>query len=248
MHLFRSLVFVSVLVGLIVGAVISLVQYVGTEPLIFAAEVYETAAPASPELGGHDGHDHGTAAGAETAAPAASHEHEHAADAWAPADGFERHFATLVANVLTATGFALVLNGLMQATRQPAGWRTGLAWGLCGFAAVMLAPTLGLHPELPGTPAAPLAERQVWWIATAVATVAGIALLYFKRTPWAAAVALVLIALPHVVGAPVAPEGEAALAPEVLSRRFVVVATLTSLVFWALLGSLSGYFRQRMEA
>lgn len=248
MHLFRSLVFVSALVGLIVGAVISLVQYVGTEPLIFAAEVYETAAPAASDLGGHDGHDHGTAAGMETAAPQASHEHEHAADAWAPADGFERHFATLVANVLTATGFALVLNGLMQATRQPAGWRTGLAWGLCGFAAVMLAPTLGLHPELPGTPAAPLAERQVWWIATAVATAAGIALLYFKRTPWAAAVALVLIALPHVVGAPLAPEGEAALAPEALSRRFVVVATLTSLVFWALLGGLSGYFRQRMEA
>ncbi|MCO6177521.1 CbtA family protein [Ciceribacter sp. RN22] len=248
MHLFRSLVFVSALVGLIVGVVISLVQYVGTEPLIFAAEVYETAAPAASDLGGHDGHDHGTAAGMETAAPQASHEHEHAADAWAPADGFERHFATLVANVLTATGFALVLNGLMQATRQPAGWRTGLAWGLCGFAAVMLAPTLGLHPELPGTPAAPLAERQVWWIATAVATAGGIALLYFKRTPWAAAVALVLIALPHVVGAPVAPEGEAALAPEALSRRFVVIATLTSLVFWALLGGLSGYFRQRMEA
>ncbi|HLP68879.1 MAG TPA: CbtA family protein [Rhizobium sp.] len=248
MHLFRSLVFVSALVGLIVGAVISLVQYVGTEPLIFAAEVYETTAPASAELGGHDGHDHGTAAGAETAAPAASHEHEHAADAWAPADGIERHLATLVANVLTATGFALVLNGLMQATRQPAGWRIGLAWGLCGFAAVMLAPTLGLHPELPGTPAAPLGQRQVWWIATAIATAGGIALFYFKRTPWAAAVALVLIALPHVVGAPLAPEGEVALAPEALSRRFVVVATLTSLVFWALLGSLSGYFRQRMEA
>lgn len=233
MALLRSLVFTSVFVGLIVGTVVTLVQYFGTTPLILAAEVYEVSEPA------------------ETTSQAVD-AHSHDAEAWAPEDGWQRNGATLVANILTAIGFALVLNGLMQAFGQGSGkapdWRSGLVWGLCGFVTVMLAPSFGLHPELPGTPAAELADRQVWWIGTALATAAGLGLLFLVRKPWAAALAIVLIALPHLIGAPLPPHGETALAPAELSHRFITVATLTSLVFWALLGSLSGYFSRRFAA
>lgn len=249
MSVFRSLVFTSVLVGLIAGTAVTLAQFLGTTPLILAAEVFENGG--ADEGHSHDagateeGHDHATTAAATTAE---TDEHHHDPEAWAPADGFERTAYTFAANVLTAIGFALVINGLMQISGKESDWRQGLIWGLCGFVVFMLAPGFGLHPELPGTPAAPLFERQVWWIGTAAATAAGLGLLFFQRKPWAAALAIVLIALPHVIGAPVPPEGEHALAPEAMSHRFVVVATLTSLFFWALLGTLSGYFRRRFEA
>ncbi|MBC7148309.1 MAG: CbtA family protein [Rhizobium sp.] len=252
MSLFRSLVFTSVLVGLIVGTVVTLAQFLGTTPLILAAEVYETGETAESHDTGtvagttHE-HDAGVAHDHDAATATEAHDH-HSADAWAPADGIERTAYTLAANILTAIGFALVLNGLMQISGRHSDWRSGLIWGLCGFVVVMLAPGFGLHPELPGTPAAPLFERQIWWVGTALSTAAGLALLFFQRKPWAAALAIVLIALPHVIGAPVPPEGEQALAPDAMSHRFVVIATLTSLLFWALLGSLSGHLRRRFEA
>src|SRR3974390_3265881 len=43
-------------------------------------------------------------------------------------------------------------------------WHEGLMWGLAGFAVFTLAPGLGLPPELPGVPAAPLLSRQLWWV------------------------------------------------------------------------------------
>jgi cobalt transporter subunit CbtA len=97
------------------------------------------------------------------------------------------------------------------------------------------APGLGLPPELPGLPVADLTARQTWWIATAAATAGGFWLLVFRPSAWAAVLAFGLILLPHLIGAPVAPESHGEV-PAALSHRFVVVVTLTSLLFWALLG------------
>ncbi|MGP4803530.1 CbtA family protein [Agrobacterium cavarae] len=233
MPFFRNIVFTAVLVGLIAGLAVSAMQAVGTTPLILQAETFESA-------GGEAGHSH------DAATPA---DHHHEAEAWAPADGFERNAYTVAANVLTAIGYALVLTGLISLRGSQGGWREGLFWGLAGFAAVMLAPMIGLPPELPGSPAADLGARQIWWIATAAATAGGIALLAFRRSePWAVILAVVLIVAPHVVGAPLPPAGEHALAPLPLERRFVVLATVTSFVFWLILGSLSGLFLKRFEA
>ena len=232
MHSFRAIVFTSVLVGLIAGVAISAVQVLGTSSLILKAEVYEQAGEAAVPAHSHDG-------------KAAAHEHEHDAAAWEPSDGMERTLFTIAANVLTAIGYALVLAGLIALRGQPITWRDGLLWGMAGFACVMLAPMLGLPPELPGTPVAPLAERQIWWIGTVAATAAGLGLIAFRREPWAAILAILLIVAPHLVGAPAAPEGEHALAPEALEHQFVVAAVLTSLVFWTLLGSLSGVFLRK---
>jgi cobalt transporter subunit CbtA len=114
-------------------------------------------------------------------------------------------------------------------------WREGLLWGLGGFVVFTAAPGLGLPPELPGMPVAELTARQIWWIATAAATAAGLCLLAFRPAAWAAVLGLGLIALPHLIGAPLASESHSEV-PAALSHRFIVVVTLTSLLFWSLLG------------
>ncbi len=246
MPIFRAILFTAVLAGLIVGVAVSAVQFLGTAPLILKAEVYEKAGEAVPAVASaahsQDVHNHDAGM-----APHA-HEQEHEEGGWEPADGFERNAYTVAANILTAIGYALALGGLIALRGRPVTWREGLLWGIAGFACVMLAPMLGLPPELPGTPAGPLADRQLWWAGTVAATAAGLGLIAFQRKPWAAAAAVLLIALPHLVGAPAAPDGDHGLAPQSLERQFVAAAVLTSLVFWSLLGSLTGALLRRFEA
>ena len=225
MPVFRSIVFSAALAGLIVGVVISVAQFFGTVPLIQQSEVYErkavTATPPAAHEQGSASHDH-----------AKQHSHD---SEWEPEQGFQRNAFTVAANILTAIGFALLLTGVYAIRGHPVTWREGPAWGLAGFIVFTAAPGLGLPPELPGMPVADLTARQTWWIATAAATAGGLCLLTFRSTAWAAVLGLALIALPHLVGAPLAPESHSDV-PHALSQRFIVVVTLTSLLFWALLG------------
>lgn len=234
MSVFRSIVLCSALVGLIVGLVISLAQQFGTESFILRAEVYEQAAEANsaPALTAHSHKAIGD---------------EHSEEAWEPTNGFERTAFTVVANILTATGYALILVGIFALRGKPTGWREGLFWGLCAFIAVVVAPSFGLSPEPPGVPAAPLWDRQLWWVGTAGASAAGLALLVLWRSPWTAGAAVVLFALPHLIGAPQLAEIETNV-PESLTHQFVVAAVLTGLLFWVLLGSLSGALYRRFIA
>jgi cobalt transporter subunit CbtA len=141
--------------------------------------------------------------------------------------------------VLTAIGFALLLAGVYALRGGSVSWRDGLLWGLSGFVVFTMAPGLGLPPELPGVPVASLAPRQAWWIATAVATAGGLGLIFLQRSAWAAVLGLCLIAAPHLFGAPQLANVETDV-PGALSHQFVVAVTVTSLLFWALLGSLTG--------
>ena len=225
MPVFRSIVFSAALAGLIVGAVISVAQFFGTVPLIQKSEIYERKAAAEASPAGNDEagapHDHGKTHG---------HDSE-----WQPEDGFQRNAFTVAANILTAIGFALLLTGAYAIRGRPVTWREGLLWGLGGFVVFTAAPGLGLPPELPGMPVAELTARQIWWIATAAATATGLCLLAFRSAAWAAFLGLGLIALPHLIGAPLAPELHSEV-PAALSHRFILVVTLTNLLFWALLG------------
>lgn len=249
MNLFRSIVFAAVLSGVVVGGVTTVIQQFGTVPLILKAEVYEKAAES-----------HAAAPATDAAqAPAATehhHDHDHAAhdhgaEAWEPHDGFERNAYTAGANVLTALGFALVLAAFFAirsgATGAAISWHEGLVWGLAGFAVFTLAPGLGLPPELPGVPAAPLLSRQIWWVFTAIATAGGLGLIFLRRSLPAAVAGLILLVLPHLIGAPELAQVETQV-PTSLSHQFVVAVTTTSLVFWALLGGLTSlalaYFEQ----
>jgi cobalt transporter subunit CbtA len=238
MSIFRNVVFVAALAGLVGAVVLTALQIFATDPLIFQAEVYEQA-------GAADGHDHAGAsdAGAEAAAPA----HEHDEEAWAPADGFERYAFTALASIVTSVGFALILVVASEFAGGIGNWREGLLWGLAGFAVFILAPNLGLPPELPAMPAGDLVERQVWWWGTVAATAAGLALIAFRRSLPFAALGLALIAAPHVIGAP-QPVDYTSPIPEGLHHQFVVAVTVTNLVFFAVLGIAIGALRQRFLA
>lgn len=235
MGTFRSIVFSSVIAGAIIGVIITVIQQFGTVPLILKAEVFEKAAEvhqsAPAEVGRQSavaGHNHS--------------DHEHAAEAWEPRDGFERGAYTAAANVLTAIGFALLLAGFFAvrsgATGENVSWHEGLMWGLAGFAVFTIAPGLGLPPELPSVPAAPLLSRQIWWVATALATAGGLGLIVFRRSVPASIVGLILVMLPHFIGAPELEYLETNV-PSSLSHQFVVAVTLTSLAFWSGLGGLT---------
>ncbi len=228
----RTFLIVALLAGLSAGLVDWGLHMLGTTPLILEAEVYEAGAePAATEpTVATDGHDH-----------------EHDAEAWAPADGWERNAFTLGANLVTGVGFAFLLTAAIVFFGKGADWRRGLVWGLAGFACFTLAPSIGLPPELPGTEAAPLGERQLWWIGTVVATAAGLFAAAKLRNVYGYAIAVVLIAAPHIIGAP-QPETPGALAPEELEHKFILVAIATSLVFWLVLGALTGAFFKRYAA
>ncbi|MET4384734.1 cobalt transporter subunit CbtA [Bradyrhizobium sp. F1.4.3] len=239
MSTFRSIVFSSVIAGFIVGLLVTVAQQFGTVPLILKAEVFEKAAGT---------HQHDTAAAPQAAAAGhdhASHDHaghDHGAEAWEPRDGFERNAYTAAANVLTGIGFALLLAGFFavrsDATGAGVSWHEGLMWGLAGFAVFTVAPGLGLPPELPGVPAAPLLSRQIWWVAAVFATAAGLALIVFRRSVPAAIAGVILLILPHMIGAPELEHVETNV-PSSLSHQFVTAVTVTSLVFWSLLGGLT---------
>jgi cobalt transporter subunit CbtA len=240
MSLFRNIVLTAVVAGLLSGLLMTVMQSFSTVPLILAAETYENA-------GGEEaGHSHDAAPAAGTAAPAAA-DHHHDEEVWAPADGVERFVYTAAADILSAIGFALVAIALAEALGGFGGWRGGLMFGIAGFLTVSLAPGLGLPPELPGMPAAELGPRQIWWISTAVCTAAGLGLLAYTRLALLAALAIVLLVAPHLVGAPLPPTHETAV-PIELHARFVNAVYATNLVFWAVLGALAGVFRQRFRA
>lgn len=236
----RVFLTVALLAGIGAGVVNWAAHMFGTSPLILDAEVYETAGEATAPAT--------TDAAAPAEATTHTHEdgseHVHDADAWAPADGWERNLYTLGADVVTGVGFALLLTAAIVVFGKGADWRRGLLWGLAGFACFTLAPSFGLPPELPGTEAAPLLQRQLWWIGTAISTGAGLYAAAKLRNLAGYAIGLVLIALPHVIGAP-QPETPGGLAPEELEHKFIIVAVATSLVFWLVLGVLTGAFFKR---
>jgi cobalt transporter subunit CbtA len=235
----RIFLTVALLAGVGAGVVSWAVHMVGTTPLILDAEVYESAGPAEEPAVATT-----TAEATAHTHEAGAHEHEHDAEAWGPADGWERNLYTLGADIVTGVGFAFLLTAAIVFFGKGADWRRGLLWGLAGFACFTLAPSIGLPPELPGTEAAPLLERQLWWIGTAVATAAGLFAAARLRNVYGYAIAVVLIAAPHVIGAP-QPETPGGLAPEELEHKFILVAIATSLVFWLVLGVLTGAFFKR---
>src|SRR5215472_11468172 len=220
MAVFRRLVFAALGAGLLAGVFAAVAHQISTVPLILQAETYE-----KPLL-------HGAAA-------------DHPSDtAWEPENGVERAAYTLLADALTGIGFALLLAAGLTMSGGEIGWRQGLLWGLAGFATFTLAPGLGLPPQLPGTEAAPLLQRQLWWVTTAAATGGGLALLAFtRRAPWAA-LAAILIVLPHLYGAPQLAEPGSA-APEALTRQFIESIVVASFLFWFVLGTSTGYFYSR---
>lgn len=212
--------------GLLAGVFVSLAQSARLVPLIHHAESFEAAAP-NGQAGhdGHDGHDHGAA--------------------WAPAEGGERIGFTVLANVLTGVGFALLLSAAFALSGRAVDWRRGLLWGLAGFAVFALAPALGLPPDPPGVDAGPVLPRQLWWVGTAAATALGLGLLVFARPGVLKAAGVAALALPHAIGAPhVDVSGGAT--PEAVIDQFILASLATSGLFWLVLGGSAGWLYHRL--
>ena len=212
--------------GLLAALLLTLLQSFWVAPLILQAETFEKA-PVATEVHEHTG--------------AAAHSHD--AEAWEPEDGWQRVLSTTGGNLVVAVGFALMLAGLYT-LRAPTRTAQGLLWGLAGYATFVLAPTLGLPPELPGTAAADLAQRQIWWIGTAGSTAAGIALIVFGRNWLLKVLGVAILAVPHVIGAP-QPEVHSMLAPEALEAQFKIASQLTNVAFWLALGLISAWLFRR---
>lgn len=235
----RDMIFSSVIAGVLAALALTLIQALWITPLILEAETFEQSAvpvPAGAEAhqhsgGSHNGEHHHDA-----------HDHHHG-DAWAPEDGWQRTLATAVSNSLLGVGFALMLTGI-YALRRPQGVIHGMAWGLAGFIAFFASPSIGLPPELPGTEAASLTERQVWWLATAASTAAGLALLCLQKHWAVRLLALPLLIAPHLVGAP-HPAVVYSVAPGELQQSFRIATLAVNAAFWVLLGALSALVYQR---
>lgn len=215
--------------GALAGVFVFASHMAKTMPLILLAEVYENT-----ELAESHAHE----------PPKAAHKHAVEGDAWAPDDGLERSAYTLLADLLTSIGFAFTLVGAIALRGRSVDWRSGMVWGLCGFASFYVGPSLGLAPELPGMTTADLAARQFWWLVTAVATAGGLALIFFAGPYGLKAAGVALMAAPHVAGAPSHTIEDGGI-PAELAAQFAVTTLLVTGLFWLLLGSLTGYFYRR---
>ena len=142
--LLRRVVLSALLVGALAGLLLSAIQFWQVIPIIHGAERFESTQ--TPQV---------TEPAREATQAYAQAGHVHPAGEWKPAGGAERIGYTVLANVLTGVGFALVVLAAMVALlkRKPAAkidWRYGLLWGAAGYVIFFLAPGLGLPPEIPG--------------------------------------------------------------------------------------------------
>lgn len=221
--MFQKILTSALLAGFCAGLLAALLQLTFVQPVLLHAEFYESgdlvhfgaeAVSAHPELPGID---------------------------------LTRDGLSLLFSALIYVGYALLLVAAMGMASERGfeiNARSGIIWGIAGFVAFHFAPAVSLPPEVPGVAAADVSERQIWWWATATATVIALALIAFGRN-WAMwAVAVVLLLAPHVIGAPHPDEFAGPVPPE-LAALFASRTLGTGFAAWALLGLFAGYFWSR---
>lgn len=226
--------------GFVAGLLAALLHFALVQDLILQAETYESGDVthfAGATAGAEAAHDHATGTPA----------HGHAGEG---DSGVGRNLLTVLFTSLIYVGYALLMVagfGVASTLGLRIGLREGLLWGIAGFATFQLAPAAGLAPELPGTMAADLTDRQIWWWGTVLATAAALALLAYGRKPHLVIAGVVLLVLPHVIGAP-HPDSYAGVAPPELAASFAARVLAVGLVVWASLGALAGWIWNRNPA
>jgi cobalt transporter subunit CbtA len=233
----KSIFKAALLAGILGGIGISFVQELTTTPLILGAEKFEKAE--SPEYQFSVVNyilSHGLA-----------EPRPNEIVSWGPENGFERFVYSSLANIVIGVGFALLLVSSYAMHKREVSGRIGIIWGMAGYAVFTLSPSLGLTPELPGMMAAELVARQGWWLATAVSMALGLWLLVFRKGLLFTISGVIIIVLPHAVGAPHPIEFDS-LVPAALASQFVATSIVIAGIFWVMLGWLSGTFYQRYTA
>ncbi|WP_120498973.1 CbtA family protein [Roseovarius sp. EL26] len=224
--MFQKILTSALFAGFCTGLLAALLQLVFVQPVLLHAELYEggdlvhfgaAAVSAHQDLGGID----------------------------LMRDGLSVLFTALI-----YTGYAFVLVAMMSMASErgfTVNARTGLIWGIAGFIAMHFAPAFSLPPEVPGVAAADVAERQVWWWATVAVTALGLGLFAFGKGVIMYVIAGLLIAAPHLVGAPHPDEFAGPVPPEI-AALFASRALGVGFAAWALLGTFAGYFWQKEAA
>lgn len=250
--MFRPIFISGLGAGLIVGVLVSILHAFTTTPLILHAEQYENVEAHAQTL--LDPFRHALQIPVVEQQPS-SFNSDHlwpvhsdggdSSEAWAPHDGIERTAYTTLANILMSMGFALLLVAIFALRGVPVDARQGLLWGLGGFAVFQLAPALGLPPEVPGAMAAGLEARQLWWLFAVISTAVGLWLMVFGKHFILPIIGIVIIALPHLTGAP-HPETIGGSVPPELAGHFAAASIVVGAIFWAMLGWFSGAIYQRV--
>ena len=241
--MFRRILITALLAGFSGGLGISVVHQFTTAPIILHAEAFESE-------GAPDGHKHGVLKKVPNSllhlvqAKESPSTENHV---WAPAGRLERTLYSTLANILTGIGFALILVACIALSGRHVDGRTGVLWGIAGFAVINLAPALGLPPEVPGSMAAELGARQGWWMLCVAATAVGLWMLIFRHGAFWVVGGIIIMALPHLMGAPQPARIGGPVPPE-LAGHFVAASLVTAAIFWCALGWLSGTFWQRLGA
>ena len=216
--------------GFAAGLLCALLQYLLVEPKILLAERYE-----SRELVHFQGLAMESSSMPGMSVPAA--EHDHAA---AEPSESTRHGLTVLFAALIYCGYGLVMMAAIQLAEQfgvKFGLAQGILWGLAGFACFQLMPALGLAPELPGTPAADLTARQLWWGGTAICTAFGLWFLAYGSALWQRVIGVAVIVLPHIWGAPELA-GFGGVVPPELASSFAARSLGVGMITWMTLGGL----------
>ena len=219
-------IFVSALVaGAIAGLLAAALQFAFVIPLLLEGELYETGARV-----------HFSETGAESIS-------ESPALGW----DIQRHGLTVAFNLIAWIGFALIFVAAMVALSRR-GWeinaRTGAVWGLFAFLAVHLAPAVGLPPELPGTAAAEVGSRYLWWAGTIIATILAFGLMALRPAIGSVIAGAILLLAPHFYGAPHL-ENYFGVAPPELSALFATRTLAVAAATWVILGSVAGWMWDR---
>jgi cobalt transporter subunit CbtA len=240
--------------GFVAGILVTGAQMLKVTPLILQAEKYEVGTEVVPHTHQQSGitHEHelnGVAldvhASMKDVHAAEAVSVDHSDESWVPEDGAERTFYTGISNIVTGIAFSLMLVAVYLLRGKPVNMNSGLLWGAAGFLIFSGSPALGLPPELPGMTVAALDARQTWWIGTVIATAIGIGLFSETKTILPKIAAVLLLAAPHLIGAPHPLLFESNV-PTELSAQFAIASLFTSAFFWMVLGASTGYFYQKL--
>jgi cobalt transporter subunit CbtA len=246
---FKNIVYSSLIVGVISGAVYGLFQQLAVNPIIYAAEVFEISAQPGTPTESTDNHSHGSGNSHEAVA------HE----IGGPENGLQRIASTFISNILISMSFSMIMIAAMaihnqKSTKRPVDWKSGILWGLSALLAVYVSPTLlGIHPEIPGTIGGLLKDHQIWWITCCASTLLGLAFLYYANN-WLKLGGFALLVAPHIIGAPgpssprYANTDPAAIAAlNQLTGEFLIMTSIGMLIFFILIGALSGLASARIH-
>lgn len=223
--MFSRILTSALIAGALAGLIAGLLQLVFVQPVLLHAELFEGGDLVHFDGGVSDAH-------VDTG----------------PFD-LMRDALSVIFSMLIYAGYGLIMVAIMsmaEANGAIIDARKGLIWGVAGFVAAHFAPAFSLPPEVPGSSAADVMERQIWWYGTVAATAIALYLIAFGKNAVAWIIAAGLLLAPHIIGAP-HPDVLTGPAPTEIGGMFAARALGVGMAGWALLGLFAGYFWQSSE-